>query len=258
MAGERQQQDEGIELPGGGGQAEEIEFDLGDVQPEPGRGEGRGAQDDRQVGRGRDRNLEQENENLKRALSEARARGRRLRDQMDADRARRDEETRRASAARSGKPSEDAVRKLAEAERLSEAAPTLLELARQQSQGDFLRIRKSIAAISQNNARARYADYDRVLDESGVRQSLSLGRDGRPVDPDTFERILLEADDPGEDAYALALSILEERQGQQGRGGYDTERELPPATGPRTDGRREGFREMEPTHPRPRGIGEAP
>jgi hypothetical protein len=147
--------------------------------------------------------------------------------------------------------------RLTNAETMADAAPVLLDMAGRQAQGQFLDVKRSVAILSQELARTRHADYDDVLEDSGLTALLALDANGRPRDPDVWERIYMRSDNPGEDAYAIALDMVAEKDGRDTRRG-DGYEELPPATGSRADGRRDVMRSLETTTTRPRGIRDLP
>lgn len=246
--------------PSGG--VDEVELDPSELEGDEGRrGDTRGG---REPERGREerprrgeRDLNAENSNLRKALHDARTRGRRLRDQVEQERARRDEEARRATAERNGSMRDEDKERLTNAETVADAAPVLLDMADRRAQGQFLDVKRGLAILSQEIARSRHSDYDDVLEESGLKESLALDANGRPRDPDVWERIYLRSDNPGEDAYAIALSMVEEKEGREPRRG-DGYEELPPATGSRAEGRMDVMRTLETTTARPRGIRDLP
>ena len=236
------------------GGVDEVELDPAEL--EGGDRDARGEREPERPRRG-ERDLSTENSNLRKALHDARTRGRRLRDQVAQERARRDEESRRATAERTGSMRDEDKERLTNAESLADAAPVLLDMADRRAQATFLDVKRSLAVLSQELARSRHADYDDVLDDSGLKELLTLDANGRPRDPDVWERVYLRSDNPGEDAYAIALSMMEEREGREPRRG-DGYEELPPATGSRAEGRRDVMRSLETTTTRPRGIRDLP
>lgn len=197
---------------------------------------------------------EQEEQNLKAALREERRRSRQALEDLDRERARASTEERRRMAAE-----EDAAR----AKRLEDLDEKPLSEAigviRDEVVGPAVqRARVDHVRLSQKVARLTYKDYDEVLKKSGVEDEITLDASGRAKDPVMWKRLLVDAEDPGEEAYLIGKEIL--RQRGQRAGGLDEEEGelLDEPAGDRATGRREVVERLERNGDRPRGIRDIP
>jgi hypothetical protein len=187
--------------------------------------------------------LEAENQNLKGALRQQRQRGRTLLTELDAERARAANQDREKAEAKRVADADKQLEGLDDEESLRSAAPKLGEFLNQRFiDPTFVKLRQGQLRLSERLARRDYADYDKVLQESGVEDAISVDADGKPGDPAMWKKIIRDSEDPAEDAYQLGLAILKQKNGgtEKGSGAADDDiDDLNDNSGDRAAGRRE-------------------
>ncbi|HAM57301.1 MAG TPA: hypothetical protein DCQ64_18590 [Candidatus Rokubacteria bacterium] len=236
---------------------EEPKTSAGDERP------GTGGQQDQPSGDGKPaKDLEAENANLKRALKEQRRSDRIRRDrlvtELESERNARNAADRRAAEAAELKKADAKLASLEEVEDLRHAVPIIRDhIDETLIQPSIANIRTQQLRMSQKMARRDHDDYDAVLKESGVEDAIALDASGKPKDPVLWRKIILNSDDPAEDAYQLGLAELE-RQGKRPPAAEpdpddDTDILDEPA-GDRAAGRRDVVERLEQIGRRPMGI----
>ncbi len=212
-------------------------------------------------GKGKERDLEEENENLKRALRESRTRGRQLMaDLALARQAHSTEETRRKEQEEAGKRAKR-LESLKDVDDLSEAATIIRdEVVEGHVRPQFITLRRSLVRLSQKEARGSYEDYDERLEKSGLVEAITVDPvTGQAKDPVLWKKIMLDSEDPGEDAYLVATELLREQGKLKPEEETDEDLEtLDGKGGDRAAGRREVVDALNRNVNRPRGIGSLP
>lgn len=170
------------------------------------------------------------------------------------DEQRQREQSNEAKAARAAK--------LDEAVDIKEALPHITEAVRADLDPFIASARRAGIKASERVSRLIHTDYDEVLQKSGVQAAITIDpATGKAPDPVMWNMLIIRSDDPAEDAYSLALDLLE----KQGIARPDPA--PPQATetvvleekaGDRTDGRREVLDTLSQNADRPRGIGSLP
>lgn len=201
-------------------------------------------------------------QNLQRALAESRTRGRHLRDELAETAARlRVAEQARVSASRE----QDTARQyeaLDAATHLKDAIPIIRDIVFSELEPHIIKARRAGINASEKVARRDHADYDEVLAQSGVLAGITVSpTTGKPGDPAMWQRLVLDSEDPAEDAYALGRELL---------GLNETESMPPPRpadpgvevlsepTGDRASGRREVLDLVRTNAERPQGVRRVP
>jgi hypothetical protein len=165
--------------------------------------------------------------NLGTALKHEREHGKRLRDELAQERAAHEHAEAEAKRLRDEATRAENRKTLEEAQDLTSALPAIKSEIISEMEPGIISARKGVIRISQKLARFEHDDYDEMLNKSGVADAIAIDpATGKPRDPVMWRKLILMSEDPGEDAYALAVSIREERG------------ELEPTT-PRSDGARE-------------------
>lgn len=154
--------------------------------------------------------------------------------------------------------------KLDEAVDIKQALPHITEAVRADLDPYIASARRAGLKASERVSRLIHEDYDKVLNESGVSAAVTINpATGKPPDPVMWRMLVLESDDPAEDAYQLAQDILEQRAAEDPSGVKkvgDTKVDvvLDTTGGDRADGRREVLETISTNADRPRGIGSLP
>lgn len=248
-------------VDGQGGEGDEVRLAVVDDGPDDGDGQERDGQgtrsgsEDRGDGQRRGGKRDQV-DNLNAALREERDKGRRLLSDLEDQRARTANAERRAQEAEQTTTRAKRFEEMDE-KPLSESIPlieeTLVRPAFQKARADHVR-------LSQKVAKRDYPDYDKVLRESGVEDGITLVN-GQPKDPVLWRRLLIDAEDPGEEAYLIGKELLRQRSAN-GRGAGEEDDEDPEVldqpAGDRAAGRREVIERLDRNGQRPRGIREIP
>lgn len=152
--------------------------------------------------------------------------------------------------------------KLDEAVDIKDALPHITEAVRADLDPFIASARRAGIKASERVTRLIHKDYDEVLQKSGVQAAITIDpATGKAPDPVMWNMLVLRSDDPAEDAYNLALDLLE----KQGTARPDPEPKkaeetvvLDEKAGDRTDGRREVLETLSQNADRPRGIGSLP
>lgn len=203
------------------------------------------------------RDLEAENTNLKRALQADRMRRRRLMAELDAERRAREDADRRNADLAAAKDADAKLTKLEDVGDLREAVPIIREhLEETVIRPNMAKIRVQQLRLSQKMARREHTDYDVVLKDSGIEDAIAVDASGRPRDPVLWRKIILDSEDPAEDAYQIGLAELE-RQGKRRPAEQESDEEvdvLDESVGDRAAGRREVIEHLEQIGRRPVGI----
>lgn len=244
---------------------EEVSVELVD---EPGDGESQGTRGEQDATRGDGKKvktaeeLAEENRNLRGALRQQRERGRSLLSKLEAEKARAATSERQTAEAKRRAEAEKDLEGLDDKESLKEAAPQLGDyLTKRHIDPVFSKLRMGQLRLSQKMARKEYKDYDKVLEDSGIAEAIEIGEDGKAKDPVMWRELIVESEDPAEDAYQLGLAILKERNGGTAREERAADEEiddLNERSGGRAEGRREVIERVTRAASRPIGIGGLP
>jgi hypothetical protein len=150
--------------------------------------------------------------NLGTALKHERDRGKKLSEELAGERAAHAASEAEAKRLRDEKARTDNRQKLEDAQDLTEALPAIKDEITAELEPGIIAARRGVIRLSQKMARRDYEDYDDVITKSGVSDMIALDPNtGKPKDPAAWRKLILLSEDPGEDAYALGLSILEGR-----------------------------------------------
>jgi hypothetical protein len=150
--------------------------------------------------------------NLGTALQHEREHGKRLRDELRSEREKSERAEAEATRLRHEQTRSDNRKKLEDAQDLTEALPAIKNEIAAELEPGIIAARRGVIRMSQKFARKEYVDYDDVLTQSGVADGIAIDPStGKPKDPVMWKKIILMSEDPGEDAYSLGLSILDER-----------------------------------------------
>lgn len=150
--------------------------------------------------------------NLGVALKHERDRGKRLSEELAGERAAHAVAETEAKRLRDEQSRADNRKKLEDAQDLTEALPAIKDEITAELEPGIIAARRGVIRLSQKMAQKEYPDYDDVITKSGVADMIALDPNtGKPKDPAAWRKLILLSEDPGEDAYALGLSILEGR-----------------------------------------------
>lgn len=150
--------------------------------------------------------------NLGTALQHERDRGRKLREELTAERAAHERTETDAKRLRDEQTTKDNRKKIEDATDLNEALPAIKSEIINEMEPGIIAARKGVIRLSQKLARLEHTDYDDKINQAGVADMIAIDPvTKQPKDPAAWRKLILMSEDPGEDAYSLAVSILEER-----------------------------------------------
>ena len=201
-----------------------------------------------------------EKENLRKALRQERGKRRTLLDDIRYEKEQRQRAEERAKATEEQAARAKKLEALDEAEDLKSAAPILSAMTKDSIMPEINGLHRKVIRQSQELARLRHQEeYDRRLEESGLVDFIRVDpQTGKPKDLDMWKAIYVDADDPGEAAYEIATSLLEEAGKLEREEQEEGVEVLNERAGDRATGRREVIDRLNKTAERPKGIRDLP